>query len=80
LRRGVVQASYTWAVRDLPEATEDEDDDWDIRVLPEDESQPGVAALRDRKPRRRVPAFIKRRSTSVIGAARSRTSTARRRR
>jgi superfamily II RNA helicase len=80
LRRGVVQASYTWAVRGLPDATEDGDDDWDIRILPEDEQQGGVAAVRDRKPRRRVPAFVKRRTTKVSGAARPRTGTTRRRR
>src|SRR5579859_5758952 len=80
LRRGVVQASYMWAVRGLPEATDDTDDDWDIRILPEDDQQAGVPAVRDRKPRRRVPAFIKRRSTPVGGAARSRSGPARRRR
>jgi hypothetical protein len=80
LRRGVVQASYTWAVRGLPEASEDADDDWDIRILPEDETPAGVPTVRERKPRRRVPAFIKRRTSSPSGAARPRTGTARRRR
>ncbi len=80
LRRGVVQASYTWAVRGLPEVSDEEDDDWDIRMLPEDEQQGGVAALRDRKPRRRVPAFVKRRATPASSPARSRTGTGRRRR
>jgi superfamily II RNA helicase len=80
LRRGVVQASYQWAVRGLPEATENEDDDWEIRILPEDETPAGVLAVRDRRPRRRVPPFIKRRSSSASGAARPRTGTGRRRR
>ena len=80
LRRGVVQASYTWAVRGPPEANEDEDDDWDIRILPEDETPAGVPAVRERKPRRRVPAFIKRRTSSVSGTARPRTGSTRRRR
>jgi len=80
LRRGVVQASYMWAVRGIPEATEDEDDDWDIRILPENESPAGIPAMRERKPRRRVPPFIKRRTSSLSGAARPRTGTARRRR
>ena len=79
LRRGVVQASYTWAVRGLPDASEQEDDDWDIRILPEDESQTGASFLRDRKPRRRVPAFVKRRASSLSGAPRPRSDTARRR-
>jgi hypothetical protein len=80
LRRGVVQASYQWAVRGLPEATENADDDWDIRIPPEDEPTAGVPDVRDRKPRRRVPAFIKRRTSSASGAARPRTGSARRRR
>jgi ATP-dependent RNA helicase HelY len=79
LRRGVVQASYMWAVRGLPEATEPEDDDWDIRILPEDETAAGVPAVRERKPRRRVPAFIKRRASSLSGSARPRSGTGRRR-
>lgn len=81
LRRGVVEASYLWAVRGLPEATEHEDDDWQVRILPEDEEEhTGLQAARDRKPRRRVPAFIKRRTTSVTGATRRQPGAARRRR
>jgi ATP-dependent RNA helicase HelY len=81
LRRGVVQASYTWAVGGLPEVEDEEvDDDWEIRVLPEDDGQPTGRDLRDRRPRRRVPAFVKRRlaggppppRTSGRGAARRR--------
>src|SRR6202165_720175 len=78
LRRGVVQTSYTWAVRGLPEATEDEDDNWEVRILPEDEGQGGVPAVRDRAPRRRVPAFIKRRASTVKGSSRPPTKTGRR--
>jgi ATP-dependent RNA helicase HelY len=79
LRRGVVQASYTWAVRGLPEATEFEEDTWEVRILPEDEPQAGVPAVRDRGgQRRRIPPFNKRRATPVKGAARPRTRTSRR--
>jgi ATP-dependent RNA helicase HelY len=78
LRRGVVQTSYTWAVRGLPEATEDEDDNWEVRILPEDETQAGVVAVGDRGPRRRVPPFIKRRASTVKGASRPPTKTGRR--
>src|SRR5207245_5311376 len=48
LRRGVVQASYTWAVRGMPEVAEDEDSDdaWDVQLLPEDESPGGVGVVR----------------------------------
>ncbi|MDQ6670349.1 MAG: DEAD/DEAH box helicase [Chloroflexota bacterium] len=78
LRRGVVQASYTWAVRGLPEAADVEHDDWKIRILPDDDVQGGVPAVRERGQRRRVPPFIKRRSASVKGASRSGTKTGRR--
>jgi hypothetical protein len=78
LRRGVVQTSYTWAVSGLPEAAEDEDDNWEVRILPEDETQAGVPAARDRGPRRRVPPFIKRRASTVKGASRPPTKTGRR--
>jgi ATP-dependent RNA helicase HelY len=76
LRRGVVQASYTWAVSGLPDAAEGEDDDWEVRVLPEEDTQSRVTALRDR-PRRRVPAFVKRRGAPV-GRSGSRSQRARR--
>jgi hypothetical protein len=72
LRRGVVQASYLWAVSGLPDAAEDGDDDWQVRVLPDDEAQPSVVPVRNRGPRRRVPAFIKRRSTTANASARRR--------
>jgi superfamily II RNA helicase len=81
LRRGVVQASYTWAVRGLPEAAEDVvEDDWDIRFLPDDEPDERGRATRDRTPRRRVPAFVKRRAGALASSPRPRTGAARRRR
>src|SRR4030088_1791228 len=46
LRRGGVQASYTWAVDGLPEAAEGEDDDWDVRLLPDEDSPSRVAVGR----------------------------------
>jgi superfamily II RNA helicase len=79
LRRGVVQASYTWAIGGLPEAAEDEDTDWEVRLLPEEES-PSRAAVDRPAPRRRVPAFVKRRNTPVNAAGRRRTPSGRRRR
>jgi ATP-dependent RNA helicase HelY len=82
LRRGVVQASYTWAVRGMPDVAEDDaanDDAWDIQLLPEDEPRGGVGVVGDRRPRRRVPAFVKRR-TPVGGGARARGGPPRRRR
>ena len=39
LRRGVVSASYQWAIGAMPEVDEDEDLDWDIQLLPEDETR-----------------------------------------
>jgi ATP-dependent RNA helicase HelY len=64
LRRGVVQASYRWAVGGLPEVTARQDEDWDVRVLPDDDAQPVATTARDARQRRRVPAFIKRRGSS----------------
>jgi ATP-dependent RNA helicase HelY len=62
LRRGVVQASYMWAVRGLPDADEaGGDDTWEIRVLPDDDAKPRTPPARDHRPRRRVPAFARRR-------------------
>jgi superfamily II RNA helicase len=80
LRRGVVQASYTWAVGGLPEVAADEADHWEIRILPEDELEPRAAAARKPDARRRVPAFVKRRTAPVGGGSRSRTGAARRKR
>jgi hypothetical protein len=82
LRRGVVQASYSWAVSGPPEPSEDEvrDDDWEIRVLPEEDLTPEAPTRRSSGPRRRIPAFIKRRTSNVGGGARPRSGAARRRR
>ncbi|HEX8968085.1 MAG TPA: hypothetical protein VF937_09410, partial [Chloroflexota bacterium] len=70
LRRGVVSASYQWAIRGLPEAAPGDDDRWEVRVLPEDEPAGAAAAPRERRPRRRVPAFVKRRASAAGGARR----------
>jgi superfamily II RNA helicase len=80
LRRGVVSASYRWAIGGLPEAREDEVDAWEVRMLPEDEPA-GASTPRGGRPRRRVPAFVKRRSSgsAVAGARRTGTSARRRR-
>jgi superfamily II RNA helicase len=61
LRRGVVSASYQWAIGGLPDVDEDEDSDWDVRVLPEDEPALGARTGRDRQPGRRQPPFAARR-------------------
>ena len=81
LRRGVVQASYQWAVRGVPEVSEDEeqDVDWDVHILPEDEAPLAVNGLRAGRPRGRTPAFIKRR-TPVASASRRPRAVGRRRR
>jgi superfamily II RNA helicase len=65
LRRGVVSASYEWAIGGLPEADTDEDSDWDIQLLPEDETGPGRPSPRDTRPRRRVPPFVARRARGL---------------
>jgi ATP-dependent RNA helicase HelY len=77
LRRGVVQASYQWAVGGLPDVGEEPDDNWEVRLLPDDDTQP-VAAVGDRRPRRRVPAFIKRRGPSSRPGPRTRAAGRRR--
>jgi superfamily II RNA helicase len=64
LRRGVVSASYQWAIGGLPEPGEDQDDDWEVRLLPEEEPSQGAPTAGGRGPRRRVPAFVKHRRTS----------------
>jgi ATP-dependent RNA helicase HelY len=82
LRRGVVQASYQWAVGGLPQVNEDEADaaeDWEIRLLPEDEPATGRVAAQDRRPRRRVPAFIKRRNPAAASSRPPRRAVGRRR-
>jgi ATP-dependent RNA helicase HelY len=60
LRRGVVSVSYQWAIGGLPDATDDEDADWDVQLLPDDEPGFRKSAMRDGRPRR-VPAFVLRR-------------------
>jgi hypothetical protein len=64
LRRGVVSASYQWAIGGLPEPGEDQDDDWEVRLLPEEEPSQGAPGAGGRGPRRRVPAFVKHRRPS----------------
>jgi ATP-dependent RNA helicase HelY len=68
LRRGVVSASYQWAIGGLPDATDEEEDvDWEVRVLPEDEPGFGGSGAdgRDRRPRRRTPPLLARRSRTA---------------
>ena len=77
LRRGVVQASYQWAVGGLPDVGDQPDDDWEVRLLPDDDAQP-VAVTGDTRPRRRVPAFIKRRRGSPRPGPRTRAGGRRR--
>src|SRR5205823_4592898 len=60
LRRGVVEASYRWAVTGLPDADEQETQTWDIQLPPKEEPQARVRPMRPKGPRRKVPAFIKR--------------------
>jgi ATP-dependent RNA helicase HelY len=65
LRRGVVEASYRWAVAGVPDETDGEDVNWDVPIVLDDEVElrprrfPGP---RDRRtPRQRQqPAFAKR--------------------
>ena len=64
LRRGVVEASYRWAVSGLPEADEPSVADWNVPVVLDDDErrQPARRMPRDRRPpARRVPAFARRR-------------------
>ncbi|HEY2596653.1 MAG TPA: helicase-related protein, partial [Chloroflexota bacterium] len=65
LRRGVVSASYQWAIGGLPVADEDQDTDWDIRVLPDDEPGAGGAMPGGRRPGRRPPQVAARRGRGV---------------
>jgi ATP-dependent RNA helicase HelY len=64
LRRGVVSASYQWAIGGLPEAAEDEDIDWDVRVLPEEDNGFGPVGMRDRRPRG-IPPFVLRKKRGL---------------
>jgi superfamily II RNA helicase len=65
LRRGVVSVSYQWAISGLPEATDDRDDDWEVRQILDDESPAGARDTRDSRPRRRTPPFVKRRARTL---------------
>jgi superfamily II RNA helicase len=61
LRRGVVSASYDWAIGGLPEPEDDQDVDWDVRVLPEEEPSVGGPSVRNGRPGGRRPAAGNRR-------------------
>jgi len=64
LRRGVVEASYRWAVGDVPDADDDVVDDWSIMLEADVDERPQRDRRfpRDRRPpARRVPAFARRR-------------------
>src|SRR6185312_5035428 len=63
LRRGVVSTSYQWAIGGLPDAEDEQDADWEVRVLPEDE--PGGPSSGDRRPGRRSPPFAARRGQAL---------------
>jgi hypothetical protein len=60
LRRGVVSASYQWAISGLPDADEELDDDWEVRLLPDEEPPLRTPGGRGRPPLRRRPASVKR--------------------
>jgi superfamily II RNA helicase len=71
LRRGVVQASYTWAVRGLPDLDDDVDvDSWQVQALLERDE--GDSRVDERRPRRRVPPFIRRRGPVPAAPTRAR--------
>jgi superfamily II RNA helicase len=65
LRRGVVSASYQWAIRGLPEAADDESAEWEVRFLPEDEPALAPLSLRNGRPNRRGSAFASRRGRGL---------------
>ncbi|MBV9595808.1 MAG: DEAD/DEAH box helicase, partial [Chloroflexi bacterium] len=72
LRRGVVSASYQWAIGGLPSADDELDVDWEVLVLPEDEPGFGRGPLRDRRPGRRPPPFAGRRARKLdIGGSKT---------
>jgi superfamily II RNA helicase len=81
LRRGVVEASYRWAVAGMPEGDEAETTGWEVSLPPEEEDDPRrLPSVREGGQRRRVPAFIKRRRGSAPSATARSSRTARRRR
>jgi hypothetical protein len=59
LRRGVVSASYEWAIGGLPEESDldEEAADWEVRALPDEEPSSAVRA-REVRPRRRVKPYL----------------------
>jgi len=63
LRRGVVEASYRWAVSGLPDPDEPSNEDWQVSIVLDDEPRDAARRMpRDRRPpERRVPAFARRR-------------------
>jgi hypothetical protein len=75
LRRGVVQASYAWAVGGPPVVDDESleamtlDEDWQI-TLPDDDHPSAGPRTNGSGPRRRVPAFIKRQRGGAGGAPR----------
>jgi superfamily II RNA helicase len=74
LRRGVVSASYQWAIGGLPEESDldEEAADWEVRLLPEEE--PGAPPRsRDHRPRRRVKPYLAGRRARGLDTPRSKT-------
>ncbi len=74
LRRGVVEASYRWAVAGLPEGEDEEADDWEVpMVLDDDGDEPRRRfGPQDRRPRlQRVPAFARGKGKTVRAGPRS---------
>ena len=72
LRRGVVSTSYEWAIGGLPESELEEDANWDVRALPEEEPATG-ARPRDRHPRRRVKPYLAARRARGVDPTRGKT-------
>ena len=79
LRRGVVSASYQWAIGGLPEVDEELADDWEVRMLPEDESNLRGPAVSDSRPRGRTPSYVKKRTATAGPAQRHGPAAGRRR-
>jgi superfamily II RNA helicase len=58
LRRGVVEASYRWAISGLPETDEsDQVDSWEVRLPVEDDAPRQQVLGRGQRPQRRLPPF-----------------------
>jgi ATP-dependent RNA helicase HelY len=59
LRRGVVSTSYQWAISGLPASDVDEDEiDWEVRALPEDDATADPRRPRQGYARRRVKPYL----------------------